>query len=164
MHSVETRNQRWRGDQYSLFEKKQGRPTLLGQELDTKVQLYIKKVRQSGGAVSARIVMAAARGILLKCNQTMLAEFGEHVNINQHWAHSLLARIYKVCPKKGHYSQNQRNRCKFWWAYKKSFLADVKATVTMEEIHLTSSLIGIRPVLRLCHVRHGRWINEVLSR
>ena len=32
-------------------------PLLIGQELDTKVQLYLKKIRDGGGAVSARTVM-----------------------------------------------------------------------------------------------------------
>jgi hypothetical protein len=53
--------------------KKHGRKLLLGEDLDEKVQMYIKKVREGEGAISARIVMAAARGILLKCNH---ADFG----------------------------------------------------------------------------------------
>ena len=61
--------------------------------MDHKVQVYLKKVREGGGAVSARIAMAAARGILLKCNQSMLAEFGGPVQLNRHWAHSLLKRM-----------------------------------------------------------------------
>lgn len=34
--------------------KKRGRPFLLGEDLDTKLQLYLKKVREGGGAVSTR--------------------------------------------------------------------------------------------------------------
>ena len=52
-------------------------------ELDTSVQMYLKKVRE---AVSARIMMAAARGILLKCE---LVEFGGHIELTRQWAHSL---------------------------------------------------------------------------
>ena len=44
--------------------QKRGRPVLLGPDVDTKVQMYLKKVRDGGGALSARIAMAAARGIL----------------------------------------------------------------------------------------------------
>ena len=43
----------------ALPPKKRGRPVLLGQKLDSLVQLYLKKVRE-GGVVSARIAMAAA--------------------------------------------------------------------------------------------------------
>ena len=45
--------------------QKPSRPVLFGPDVDTKVQMYLKKVRDGGGAVSARIAMAAARGILL---------------------------------------------------------------------------------------------------
>lgn len=55
------------------------------------MQIYLKKVREGGGAVSARIVMAAARGILLSCNRTI--ECGGHVDFNQEWAYSLLRQM-----------------------------------------------------------------------
>lgn len=32
--------------------------------------------------MSARVAMAAARGILLTCNRSMLAEYGGHVELN----------------------------------------------------------------------------------
>ena len=51
------------GDVTELPPKKRGRPVLLGSELDTLVQTYLRKVRERGGAVSARIAMAAAQGI-----------------------------------------------------------------------------------------------------
>ena len=40
--------------------------------------------------MSVRIAMAAACGILLKCDRAKLAEFGSHVEVNRQWAHSLL--------------------------------------------------------------------------
>ena len=39
------------------------------------MQLYMKKVREGGGVLPARIVMAAARGIVLTCDRSMLVEF-----------------------------------------------------------------------------------------
>ena len=50
-------------------------------------------MRECGGVVSARIAMVAAKGILLKCNRTMLSDYGGHVNINRQWLHSLLKRM-----------------------------------------------------------------------
>ena len=44
-------------------KKKRVRQVLLGDDLDTKVQMYLK-VRNGGGVVSAGIPMAAARGIV----------------------------------------------------------------------------------------------------
>ena len=80
-YQEELRKRRLRGDGSgqeisALPVKKRGRKVLLGEDLDMKVQLYLKKVRQGGGAISARIAIAAARGILRKCNRSMLAENG----------------------------------------------------------------------------------------
>lgn len=49
--------------------------------------MYLKKVREGGGAVSAGITVAAARGILLACDRSKLAEFGRPVS------YSLLKRM-----------------------------------------------------------------------
>ena len=76
--------------------KKRGRPLLLGEELDTKVQLYLKKVREGGGIVTARIAIGAARGILCSCDRFRLAEFGDPVELNPHWAYRLLDRMHFV--------------------------------------------------------------------
>lgn len=73
--------------------KKRGRKVLLGEDLDHIVQVYLKKVREGGRAVLARIVIAAARAILLKCNRSMLSEFGGHVELNRYWSCSLLHRM-----------------------------------------------------------------------
>lgn len=76
----------------SLHPKKRGRPLLLG-DLDEIVQLYLRKLRDTGGTISSRIVVAAARGIIMKSNRGMLVEFGGHVQLNKYWARSLLQRM-----------------------------------------------------------------------
>lgn len=81
------------GEVTSLPCKKRGRTLLLGDDLDMKVQMYLKKVRSEGGVMTARIAMAMARGILLSCDKTKLEEFGGHVHLNRHWAYSLLTRM-----------------------------------------------------------------------
>ena len=70
----------------SLPCKKQGRPLLLGDKIDSMVQAYVKKVRNEGGAVSNQIVIGAAKGILKTVDKLKLREFGSHVNLNRHWA------------------------------------------------------------------------------
>ena len=70
----------------ALPTKKFDRRFLLSLDVDQKVQIYLKKVRDGGGAISARIAVAAARGILLKCNRSMLAEFGGPVQLSRTWA------------------------------------------------------------------------------
>ena len=47
-----------------LPTKTQGRPLLLGEELDKCVQDYIKNLREIGGVVNTGIVIGAANGIV----------------------------------------------------------------------------------------------------
>lgn len=77
----------------ALPAKKRGRKLFLGEDLDRKVQVYLRKVREGGGAVSSRIVMAAARGILLKCNPSLLAQNGGPITLSKCWAQSLMTRM-----------------------------------------------------------------------
>ena len=100
--------------------------------MDLKVQMYLKKVREGGGVVTARITMAAARGILLTCDRSMLAEFGGHVHLNRHWAYSLLHRM-KFVQRKGTTAKSKLTIADFNQA-KEQFLEDVVTTVDMEEI------------------------------
>ena len=82
--------------------------------------------------MSARTAMAAARGILLKCNRDKLAEFGGHVELNRQWAHSLLTRM-KFVQRKATTAKSRESKANFA-ELKKTFLADIVATITMEEI------------------------------
>lgn len=115
-----------------LPAKKRGRRVLLGDDLDMKVQMYLKKVREGGGVVSSRIAIAAARGIVLTCDRSLLVEFGGHVELGKHWAYSLLHRMNfvqrKVTTAKSKHTIANFSRLK------EHFLRDVVATVMMEEI------------------------------
>ena len=55
---------------------------LLGDDVNQKVQVYLWKVREGGSTISMRIAVAAARGILLKSNRSLFAEFGGPINIS----------------------------------------------------------------------------------
>ncbi len=119
------------GDVTVLPPKKRGRAVLLGEDLDWKVQVYLKYVRDGGGVVSARIAMAAARGILLTCDRSKLAEFGGHVELNRHWAYSLLGRM-KFVKRKVTTALSKHSVTDFA-QLKETFLNDVVVTVEMEE-------------------------------
>lgn len=119
-------------DVTSLPTKKRGRSLLLGGDLDAKVQLYLKNVRAGGGVVSARIAMAAARGILLSYDKFMLAEYGGHVQLNRNWAYSLLKRMNFV-KRKATTAKSKYTGTDFK-EVKKAFLNEVVTTTTMEEI------------------------------
>jgi len=48
----------------------------LGEKLDSKVQFFIKSVRDSGGVVNSAIVRTAAKGIVLSHDRSLLFENG----------------------------------------------------------------------------------------
>jgi hypothetical protein len=116
----------------ALPTKKRGRKLLLGEDLDTKVQIYLRKVREGGGAVSARIALAAARGILLKCNPSLLVQNGGPVDLNKFWAHSLMKRM-KFVQRKATTSKSKNSLVDFA-ERKAEFLDAVAEAVVMEEI------------------------------
>ena len=88
-----------------------------------KVQMYLKKVREGGGVISARIAVAATRGILFTCNRSMLAEYGGHIELNVDWAYSLLHRM-KFVQRKVTMAKSKHAVAEFH-ELKKQFLADM---------------------------------------
>ena len=62
-----------------LPPKKRGRPLLVG-DFDSPVQEYIRMLRLSGGVVNARLVVAAARGLIIARNRSLLTDYGGHLN------------------------------------------------------------------------------------
>ena len=72
----------------SLPAKKRGTSLKLGADLDGQVQAYL---RMLGGVVNTAIVIAAARGIILKVDRASLAEFWGHISLTKSWANSLLS-------------------------------------------------------------------------
>ena len=77
----------------ALHPMKRGRPLLLGETLDHQVQVYLKKIREQSGIVTAAVVVAAAKGIIMATDKSKLVEFGGHINPNKDWAYHLLKRM-----------------------------------------------------------------------
>lgn len=131
----ETNRRRRRGDANPITilpQKKRGRGLLLGEELDTKLQLYLKTVRSNGGPVTARIAMAAAKGLLLAHNRHKLIEYGGYIQLNRAWAYALFKRMNFVLRKPT--TSKSKNSIKDFQQIKKTFLQEVKTTVEMEDI------------------------------
>ena len=76
--------------------------------MDRKVQMYLKKIREGGGVITASIVMTASHGILLPTDKSMLAEFGGRVKLNGCWAYRLLD-----CAEESYYSKKQAHATGF---------------------------------------------------
>ena len=116
----------------TLPTKKRGRPLLLGEDLDTKVQQYLRALRESGGAINTAIVLGAARGIILKTKRTVLAEYGGHVVLTKDWAKGLMQRMGFV--KRRGTTAKSRNLVERFDELKAQFLEEVATTVYVEDI------------------------------
>ena len=105
---------------------------MLGVQVEEQVQTYLKKIREQGGVVSASIVVAASKGILLSIDQSQLVEFGGHINLSREWAYKLLHRMNfvkrKATTAKSKYTPEDFAR------RKQAFLDEVVGVVEMEEI------------------------------
>ena len=81
-------------DVKELNPSKRGRKTLLGEQLDSKFQLFIKPVRDSGRVGNSAIVRAAAKGIVLPHDISLLFENGGHIELAKSW--TFLKRMHLV--------------------------------------------------------------------
>lgn len=136
----------------SLPTKPQGRPLLLGQELDKAVQDYIEALRIAGGVVNTAIIMAAANGIISAKDVTLLTSHGGNIEINKEWARSLLRRMKYVkrkCSNAGKVSLPN------FEMIQEVFLADISAEVLMNDI--PSDLIFNWDQTGLPLVPTGQW-------
>ena len=105
---------------------------MLGQNVEKQLQLYVKKIRQQGGVVTASVVVAAARGLMMAHNRSQLADFGGHVALTRTWAYHFLHRMQFV--KRKATTSKSKYRPPDFEEMKKAFLEEVSTTVTMEDI------------------------------
>jgi len=94
--------------------------------------MYFKKIRECGGVVTVSVVMASTCGILLCTDRSKLAEFGGHIELNWHWAYSLLDRMHFV--KRKVKTAKSEHAPKSFTQLKNTFLEDVISMVQMEDI------------------------------
>ena len=81
-----------------LSPKKRGRKVMLESNLDS-VQAHVCTVREGGGVVNSRIVIAGARGILFSSNRSLHAEHEGPIVLSQSWAQLLLKWMDFMCRK-----------------------------------------------------------------
>lgn len=116
-----------------LPTKKQGRPLLLGQELDQVIQEVIRDIRRSGGVVNTTIVVATTRGVISAKNPSLLRENGGHLSVSPSFAKSVLKRmgyVKRKCSNAGKVTVERFEEAQ------EEFLADIKAEVLMHDIPL----------------------------
>ena len=82
--------------------------------------------------MSSQIVIGAARGIVATLNKEKLKEFGEHIDLNRHWA-PLLLHCMNFVQRKATTAKVKYSLENF--AEKKAeFLDDLVTTVQMEDV------------------------------
>lgn len=80
-------------DVTEIFPKKRGRPFLVGNELDSKLQKYLYVLRENGAVINTQIVIAVGKGIITGKDKTLLSENGGHLDLTKNWAKSHLQRM-----------------------------------------------------------------------
>ena len=98
------------------------------------MQLYLKKVRDQGGVITASVVEAAVCGILMsnKFDRDKLVEFGGYINLSRQWTYHLLGCMNYVQTKAT--TSKSKHTPKSFAELKETFLNDIVAVVGMEEI------------------------------
>ena len=109
----------------TLPRKKQGRPLLIGDELDKEIQAYIKHMREASSAVNTEVVIAAAEGILMNHDSK------SKIQLTTAWAKYLLKRMGYV---KRRATTSGKETVEDFESLKEEFLLEVKNTVCMDEI------------------------------
>ena len=79
--------------------KKRGRPTLLPEEIDHKVIIMIKKMRESGSVINYNIIRAIATGIIVANDRTLLKENDGSIELGKKWCESISKRLGYVIRK-----------------------------------------------------------------
>ena len=82
-----------------LPTEQRGRPLLLGQLVNARVARHVRAIRDGGGVINRRIVMATAVGILKAEHPSLLKQHGGSLEIGRPWAESFLKRLTLVKQK-----------------------------------------------------------------
>ena len=107
--------------------KKQGRPLMIGEELDKHVQVYITYMQSTGTTVNTAVVIACAEGILMHEDAALLTR----VNLSKGWAQYLLQRMGYVKRKA---TSKAKVSVENFAEIKKDFLLEIKHVIVMDEI------------------------------
>ena len=75
--------------------KKQGRPSLLPEELMKKSIDIIKALRLKAAPVSYSVMAAVARGVVISHDRSLLVENGGHLKFSDNWAKQILYKVMK---------------------------------------------------------------------
>ena len=78
------------------LSRKCGHPLVLGKELDDDIQKYVEALRKFSTLIITAVILAAAEGIIIAKDRTLLASNGDHIELHKNWAKSLMTRMNLV--------------------------------------------------------------------
>lgn len=113
--------------------RKRGRPILLPEEIDDLVKKFVQNLRICGTPVSASIVLAAAQGIVIHKDRSLLQEYGGSLALKKSWAYSFLGRHGYVKRKS---TRTARKIPADFQDIKSAFITRVQETVRSNNIPL----------------------------
>ena len=83
-----------------LSTNKSGRPLILGDDLDHRVQTALQRIRQDGGTINRHIVIATGTAIVRHHQPSLLKEHGRSVLLTLTCSESLMECMYRERPPK----------------------------------------------------------------
>jgi len=143
-------------DVQKLPSKKTGRPLLLGNDLDKQVREYVKYLRERSTAVNTAVVIAAAEGIIMNKDASLLSSNGGGICLTKDWAKNLMKRMGMV---KRRVSTKAKVDVEEFETLKDQFLLSIKTIVTLDEIPL--DLIINWDQTSINYMPVSSWIMEV---
>ena len=72
-------------DLENVSERKRGRSTLIPEEIDHKVMVMVKKMRQSSAVINYSIIIAFVTEIIMANDRTLLKENGGTIGLMKKW-------------------------------------------------------------------------------
>ena len=77
----------------AIVNKKQGRPTLLPEDLMKKTISIVMNLRLKGPPISSSVINAMARGIVMANDRSLLVENGGYISLSNDWSRKILYRM-----------------------------------------------------------------------
>lgn len=114
-------------DVRKLPTKKNGRPLMIGDELDKQVRDYIAYLRSTGAVVNTSVVIATAKGILMHKDANLLSR----IDLTKGWAKYLLSRMGYV---KRRATSKAKVSVENFDVLKQEYIDEIKQVIKMDEI------------------------------
>ena len=118
-------------DVTTLEERKRGRPLLVGEDVESYVRQFLRELRNHGGAVNTTITLAAATGIILAKDASLLAQNRGELDLSKEWAQRMMRRMGFVKRKA---STGVKVAPEVFKELQKQYLSDIRSVVVMEDI------------------------------